>query len=605
MSFHGSERREVRDRAVLDLLHRIADVANRAERFSDALEGITREVCAYSGWCAGHAFVVKGDAPGGPRLISVDNWHFSGETRLESLRRRAPFESFAPGQGLPGVVWDRRVALSVVEPHTTDRRFARMRGLPVRGWFGFPVISADRVEGVVEFCTTDDRPMHPHIVTNANIIGSLLASAYMRERLRFFRMAVDNAHDAFTVYRVTHDPKTPLVIAYVSPTFERQTGYSVNEVQDQPKQLLHGPETDTEYADAIVKRVLSGDPVEADILKYRKDGSKFWAHVTMRPIIERGNIEFVVAVQREITERKRWEQQLELLSTALRQANDMIAMLERGADDRWRFSYVNDLFVRTTGFSRHEVLGRDTRFMEGPQTDRELLRDFRETLVRGEMCRVEIAFYKKDGTLFWVDLNARPIIGRDGSTTHSIVLYHDITEFRRRAELLSHEAAHDSLTGLRNRRYFARALENALHGPAGYDRRHALLFMDLDRFKQINDGYGHDAGDRVLIALGERLHASMREGDVLARLGGDEFAVLLHDCSADAAQRVAKHLLEIVHALRVPWGETHLSVGMSIGIAPCVPGDLPAGEALRRADAACYAAKKRGGDCVEPAQVEA
>lgn len=606
MPLHGSERRDSRDRTVLGLLHRIADVANRAERFSDALEGITREVCAYSGWCAGHAFVVRGRAPGGPRLISVDNWHFGGETRLESLRRRAPFESFAPGQGLPGIVWERRSPLSVVDPHTMDRRFARMRGLPVRGWFGFPVISGNRVEGVVEFCATEDTPMHPHIVATANIIGSLLASAYMRERLRFFRMAVENAHDAFTVYRVTYDPKKPLVIAYVSPTFERQTGYAINEVQDQPKELLHGPETDAEYANAVVQRVLTGEPAEADILKYRKDGSTFWAHVTMRPIKDtHGNIEFVVAVQREITERKRWEQQLELLSTALRQANDMIVMFERGPDDRWRFSYVNDLFLRKMGYSRTEVLGHDSSFMQGPLTDRALLRDMRTKLVSGEPSRIEIVLYKKEGTPIWVDLNARPIIGRDGTTTYGIAIYHDVTEARRRAELLTHQASHDPLTGLRNRRYFAQALEDALRGAPDNERRHALLFMDLDGFKHINDNFGHEAGDRMLTAFAERLRTSMREGDVFARFGGDEFAVLLHDCSPDSALHVANNVLEQVRALHVPWGEAELSVGISIGIAPCIPGTVPPGQILRQADAACYAAKKRGGNCAEFAQVEA
>lgn len=598
--------RKSREQVVVGFLHRIADVASRSVLFSDALEGITREVCAYSGWCAGHAFVVRGNAPGGPRLVSVDNWHFSNNTRLESLKRRASLESFSPGQGLPGIVWDRRAPLEVTEPHTQDRRFARMRGLPVCGWFGFPVIASDRVEGVVEFCTTENSSMNPDIVSCADIIGSLLASAYMRERLRFFRMAIDNAYDAFMVYRVTDNPKMPLVIAYVSPTFERQTGYTVEEVQDQPKQLLWGPETDSEYVDTIVQRVLSGQPVEADILKYRKGGSKFWVHVTMRPIVaSSGTVEYVVAVQREITERKRWEEQLELLSTALRQANDMIAMWERGEDDRWRFSYVNDLFARTMGYSRSEILGHDSRFLQGPLTDQARLREFRETLNRGEPSRAEVAFYRKDGTLVWIEINARPVIGRDGKTINSIAIYRDITEQRRRTELLSHQASHDPLTGLRNRRYFAKSMQDALHGSPGNERRHAVLFMDLDNFKPINDRYGHEAGDFVLKELSNRLRQSMREGDVLARFGGDEFAVFLHDCSRDAAEHVAQNVLRIVQDSRIAWNGAELSVGVSIGIAPCVPGSAPADEVLRQADAACYAAKKDGGNRVAFAQVEA
>jgi diguanylate cyclase (GGDEF)-like protein/PAS domain S-box-containing protein len=606
MPLLGTEASETREQAVVALLHRIAEVANRSSGFDEAMAGVTREVCTYSGWCAGHALVVRPDAPGGPRLITAGTWHFFGPIRLEGLRRRAALEVFAPGEDLPGAVWQQRTAISIEDPQMHDRRFARMRGLPVRGWFGFPVLSADRVEGVVEFCSVDSTPMHPHILATAEIIGSLLASAYMRQRLRFFKLAIDNAQDALTVYRVTHEERTPLRIVYVSPSFERHTGYAASEVVDQPKQILYGPETDAAHVESLMERVLGGEAVEADLCKYRKDGSTFWTHVTMQPIRDRHqNIEYVVEVQRDITERKRYEQQLELLSTALRQANDMIAMLERGGDDRWRFSYVNDQFVRTTGFSRAEILGRDSSFMEGPETDRHLLREFREALIRGDARRGEVAYYKRDGTLFWVDLNARPIIDRDGRTTHSIVLYHDITEARERTEVLSHEAAHDSLTGLRNRRYFSYSMDDALRAMPDDERRHALLFLDLDGFKEINDRYGHSAGDRVLKELAERLRGSMREGDVLARLGGDEFAVLLHDCSCEAALRVAQHLLEAVLSLRVPWDDdATLNVGVSIGIAPCLPGKNDADEVLRNADAACYAAKKLGGNRIEFAQVE-
>ena len=605
MPLLGTEASETGEQSVVALLRRIADVANRASGFEEALAGVTREVCAYSGWCAGHALAVKPDAAGGPRLVSVGNWHFGGAARLDGLRRRASLETFGPGEDLPGAVWQRREPIATGEPHKQDRRFARMRGLPVQGWFGFPVISADRVEGVVEFCSVEKEPMHPHIVATVDILGSVLGYAYMRERLRFFKMAIDNAQDVLTVYNVTNDPQTPLTVAYVNPAFERQTGYTAAEVQDRPKQILHGPETDEAYAATLIHRVLSGETVQADLCKYRKDGSTFWTHVTMQPILDgRRNVRYALSVQRDITERKRWEQQLELLSTALRQANDMIAMFERGGDDRWRFWYVNDLFVRTTGFLRDEVLGRDSLFLEGPESDRRVLRDFREALARGEPCRAEVAYYKKDGTEFWVDLNAHPIIGRNGATTHSIVLYHDITEARRRAAMLSHEASHDPLTGLRNRRYFWVSIEEALRPTVETGRRHALLFLDLDGFKAVNDVYGHSAGDCVLTALAERLRVSMREGDVLARLGGDEFAVLLHDCSPPAALQVGHNILEAVRSLRVAWDEgTELGVGASIGVAACVPGEDP-DEVLQRADAACYAAKKRGGNRAEFAQVE-
>lgn len=580
--------------SLLSLIARISDASSASHTFAQTVQTAIAEICAYAGWPAGHAYLVdRSTEP--PQLVSACDWYLARQSGLEALRKTGGIR-FGLGEGLPGLVWERRHPLCLTRVRSMDSRFVRRPKMHVGAWFGFPVVFEDRVEAVVEFCNDEPLEIDPGLMRSSKSIGVLLSCALQQERQRYLNMVVEKAHDGVIVYTIDRSKTFPLTIAYVNSALERQSGYVAGELLGHPRHLLQGPHIEEPYARALVERLLDGETVQTDVLKYRKDGTTFWVEVTMRPLRDAsGQVEYVVSVQRDITERKHAEQQLQMLSTALECASDMIAVMERSVHDRWRFCWVNEAFVTATGYAREEVLGRDSGFLEGPETDVERVREFRRETMLGHECRGEFAYYRKDGSLFWVDLNARPIVDGGGIATHTVVLYHDITAARERAQLLSYEAAHDPLTGLYNRRYFLQALESALRG-SGERRRHALLFMDLDRFKLINDLHGHAAGDKLLAGIGQRLHATMREGDVFARVGGDEFAVLLHDCSPDAARGVAEHLLEVVRSFTLPFDSQKLQVGASIGIACGEAGSLEPVDALHRADKACYAAKHDGGN---------
>lgn len=580
--------------SLLSLIARIGEAASASHTFAQTAQSAVAEICAYAGWPAGHAYIVD-RSTNPPQLASACDWYFARPSELDALRKTAGMR-FNVGEGLPGLVWERRHPLCLTRVRSMDSRFVRRPKMHVGAWFGFPVIFEDSVEAVIELCNDEPMEMDPGIMRSGKSIGVLLACALQQERQRYLNMVVEKAHDGVVIYTVDRSKAFPLTIAYVNSALERQSGYAAAELLGHPRHLLQGPHTDEPYARALVERLLDGETVQADVLKYRKDGSTFWVEVTMRPLRDAsGAVEYVISVQRDITERKNAEQQLQMLSTALECASDMIAVMERSVHDRWRFSWVNEAFVKATGYTREEVLGRDSGFLEGPETDVERVREFRREAAAGRSSRGEFAYYRKDGSLFWVDLNVRPIMDSAGTATHAVVLYHDVTAARERARLLSYEAAHDPLTGLYNRRYFLQALDAALRG-SGEHRRHALLFVDLDRFKMINDLHGHATGDKVLAALGRTLHGSMREGDVFARVGGDEFAVLLHDCSPDAARSVAEHLLEVVRSFAVSFEKEKLHVGASIGIACGEAGSLNPADAMERADKACYAAKHNGGN---------
>jgi diguanylate cyclase (GGDEF)-like protein len=181
----------------------------------------------------------------------------------------------------------------------------------------------------------------------------------------------------------------------------------------------------------------------------------------------------------------------------------------------------------------------------------------------------------------------------------AVVVFHDITEQQSKKNLLLHQANHDSLTGLVNRREFERRLKRAIQSTNDDGGNHVLLYLDLDNFKVVNDSCGHQAGDEVLREISVRMGREIRDRDTLARLGGDEFGVLLEHCSLEAALRIAKKLRDAVCSDGVFWEGRHFEVGVSVGVVVVEEslGDLEI--LLRAADSACYVAKQMGGGEVQ------
>jgi diguanylate cyclase (GGDEF)-like protein/PAS domain S-box-containing protein len=202
----------------------------------------------------------------------------------------------------------------------------------------------------------------------------------------------------------------------------------------------------------------------------------------------------------------------------------------------------------------------------------------------------EYRFLHADGHIVWVRDQARWVVGEDGQACFEGV-FADVTE-RKHAELeLTHSAQHDPLTGLVNRRQFTRLLEHEL--ARGGLETCAVLFIDIDRFKLVNDGHGHDAGDALLREAGKRLQGALRQGDVLSRFGGDEFTAYLPDCDADCAEIVSRRVLAtLAEPFPVARGEVY--VGGSVGIALTGGDSQTAADLIRDADMAMYEAKQSG-----------
>ncbi|MGR9108235.1 MAG: EAL domain-containing protein [Gammaproteobacteria bacterium] len=314
-------------------------------------------------------------------------------------------------------------------------------------------------------------------------------------------------------------------------------------------------------------------------------------------------VQAVGAIVVEITERKRVEQ---ALFEEKERARTTLASISDGAitiDVAGRVESFNPVAAQMLGWSETESLGLSLKeiFHLIHETTRERIEDPVQRCLRsGETtnCGSPVVLRRDDGKELIIDASAAPIHDPDGQVVGAVMTIRDVSQQHQLAQQLTYQATHDSLTGLVNRHEFERRAGLMLKHAKEQHREHALCFLDLDQFKIVNDTCGHMAGDQLLRQLTAVLKSRMRERDTLARLGGDEFAVLLGECPLNQALRIANQLRELVQEFRFIWEDRSFGVGVSIGLVPITStsGDLPS--LFNAADAACFAAKDRGRNCV-------
>jgi diguanylate cyclase (GGDEF)-like protein/PAS domain S-box-containing protein len=295
-------------------------------------------------------------------------------------------------------------------------------------------------------------------------------------------------------------------------------------------------------------------------------------------------------VYADITARKEAEEKLRLSATVLQHIADGVMVV----DDRGIIVAVNPAFTQITGYSEEEALGKDRSLTRSGRHDEGFHDALWEQLVTNGYWRGEVWSLRKSGEQYLEWLTMTAVRDQSGMTTHYVGVFSDITKVKESQEKLDHLAHHDPLTALPNRLLFHDRLHHAIQRSTRGNEQLALLFIDLDRFKNVNDTLGHHIGDELLQQVAKALSSKLRDGDTLARLGGDEFIVLLEDVDGQyGASQVAEKLVAMFEQPFMVAGH-ELFVTCSVGVS-LFPGDASdLNMLIRNADVAMYQAKARG-----------
>src|ERR1039457_1267870 len=388
-------------------------------------------------------------------------------------------------------------------------------------------------------------------------------------------------------------------IMWVNHAFTTMTGYSNEEVLGKNARLLKsGKQPQSYYAD-LWSTISSGKVWHGELVNRRKDGTTYTEEMTITPIAQnvgQANWSHFIAIKQDITERKRAEEELyrahQMLQTILNTIPQRVFWKDRNC------TYVgcNRAFATEAGLNNPaEVIGKsDFVLAWGGAADRYRADDKLVMEQGSAKLNFDETQSRPDGSLLWLRTNKLPLWDREGKVIGVIGTYEDITERKVAEERVQYLAYYDALTGLPNRTLLQDRLTKALASARRRKDKVALLFLDLDRFKTINDSLGHSVGDLVLQQVAERLKRSAREQDTVARLGGDEFLIVLTGVKdiADAAV-AAERIMDTMTAEFVVQGHS-LGVSCSLGIS-IFPEHGTDGETLiKNADAAMYSAKDNG-----------
>jgi len=301
----------------------------------------------------------------------------------------------------------------------------------------------------------------------------------------------------------------------------------------------------------------------------------------------------------DVSEERRLQQQIEEQHELLEVTLQSIADAVLTTDAHGRVTWLNPVAQRLTGWTADEARGQPAsrvfvaRLEEAGEPAPDPVQRCLDSGLPSKLPGGAV-LVGRDGEQRAVDDSVAPIRGKAGKVFGTVLVFRDVTQQRRQFDEIRWRASHDGLTGLVNRVEFGQRLARTFERAKRDGSEHAVLALDLDRFKLINDHCGHAAGDEVLAEVATRLEAGVRGRDTVARLGGDEFAAILENCSLDEALHVAQKLCDALDQYRYVHGEQSFRIGASIGVAP-LDARWPDGEtALREADACCMLAKEQG-----------
>ena len=429
------------------------------------------------------------------------------------------------------------------------------------------------------------RQLRPQSLDEIGYLTQLLGNLFKRlvEQESHVTAIVDNSAEAIIVLDAGQS------IDIFNPAAEKLFGYQSHEIRGKPLRWLF-PELDVTSNNELLHN-------EIELFGRHRYGSSVPMSIRISQM-QRDEQMYYTLLVADISQRKAAERQLLEAESRYRNLVETAHDLVWSMDQNGHWMYLNNAVTDIYGLVAEDMLGRHYSEFQASESHERDATAFGQVLAGKELFQYETIHLDANGDHRYISFNARPTFSEDGKVLHVTGTARDITEQKHFEQELTYQAQHDKLTGLYNRNYFQSELERLISRIARSAAECALLYLDLDQFKYVNDTLGHAAGDRLLKECTEMLRKNVREGDLLARFGGDEFTVLLYNIDHSHALPVAQNIRAMFEHYKFMDSGKTFNVTCSIGLTMIDSDTHTADEALARADLACNISKSQGRNCV-------
>ncbi|WP_304543605.1 EAL domain-containing protein [Sulfurimonas microaerophilic] len=422
------------------------------------------------------------------------------------------------------------------------------------------------------------------IVILVSLIFFYIRSLKTKKELLAFNYAVQHSDNAI----VMTDPDKNII--FVNEVFEKTTGYSSEEVMGENPRILKSNQQDEQTYVDMKERLASGKSWEGELINKRKDGTLLYERASIIPIFSNEKLINYLAIKLDITEYIEQNMRLQQAASVFENTEEVIIIADKNAE----VVTVNKAFTDIYGYTIDEIKGTNLSVLHSGAQDKNFYLHMWDKILHYDFYRGKIINKTKSGEEIPVWVTIKAIRDKSGQIINYTAVQTDLRAIENSEAKAEYLAYHDPLTGLYNRVSFEEYLTQTLTVVKRQEKKLAILFIDLDRFKIINDTLGHDIGDEVLISVTKRLKHILRESDYISRWGGDEFVVILQDVMSDTL--VATVARKIIDSIKEPIhiGYHNFNITASIGISLYPNNADDAKTLIKYADSAMYLAKENG-----------